>query len=137
MDPSDPSNACKVASGIQFLREIGAPHVLQNCSSFDSVLKTYLRQCELCHETRRSTTTEHPQSHWWWTIIDEDADASRLAGEGVGDVGCTISYDIIFGIGMDVELWISMYNSHRRDSVLLAATAACAVDCYLHYGPYV
>ena len=133
MDLADPLNACRIASGIHFLREIGAPHVLQNCSNFDSVLKTYLRQCELCHETGRSTTIEHPQSHWWWQVKDEDADASRLAGEGVGDVGCTISYDIIVGIGMDPALWISIYNSHVRNSVLLAM--GCAADC-LHYRQY-
>lgn len=65
MDPTDPSNACQIASGIELLKELGSPDVLQDCRNFYSALHSYLKLCPKMESPKR---TKHPELHWWWKM---------------------------------------------------------------------
>ena len=74
-DPTSIIDVCRIASGIQLLRDLGAPDVLNTCESFEGSVFSFL---ELCPKLKSidlplSGAPEVPGSsknrHWWWQIV--------------------------------------------------------------------
>ena len=74
MDPTDPTKMCQIASGMEFLKELGSPDVVQDFRNLHSALYGYLDQCPKMTEL---TGSKYPEGHWWWGMVAPfDADTS-------------------------------------------------------------
>ena len=73
MGPSDPFEACKTASGLQYLKDITGPNVLQDIGSLYSSLSCYLEDCP---KLKKPMKTPHPdfKVHWWWQMVNDNVD---------------------------------------------------------------
>ena len=73
-DPTNPINICQIASGMELLKELGFPDVLE-CPNFYSALYSYL---SLCSKLESPNSAKHPESHWWWEMVNK---ISKVASE--------------------------------------------------------
>ena len=64
---------CSIASGIQFLKEIGDPYVLKENDCFEMCLLDYLERCPKMkkNEIPESVSKIDLNSHWWWQYAME------------------------------------------------------------------
>ena len=56
---------CRIASGIQLIRDVAHPYVLKNNRSFEGCLYNYLRRCPSQLE-EADVPDNVPKSHKWW-----------------------------------------------------------------------
>ena len=71
MEPSDASaviESCRIASGIQLLRDLGDPQVLKENDTLEMCLLNYLEKCPKMRRVQIpvSVSKMDPNSHWWW-----------------------------------------------------------------------
>ena len=80
-DPTSVTDVCRIASGIQLLRDLGAPHVLKTCESFEGSVYNYLEQCP---KILKHSDIPRPclwrDSHWWWQIVSSPSEFDLVRG---------------------------------------------------------
>lgn len=68
-DPISIVEVCKIASGIQLIRDIGAPTVLKFCRSFEGTIFNYLSQCPKIKPSNLPPYGLWMETHWWWEVV--------------------------------------------------------------------